>query len=272
MSDEARGTAPINKGRRLSSEQAASVVNRASTKADRLGASSQTRLPEAALTLQDGERMVSLDGQGRSAGLEGLPPRWRRAIESALLARRVNKPAVLEALSTETEIMLGSPGKTGVGDIISPFGTVVESDHPLFRWRALSGETSYIVTVFDSQYNRVAQSGLLPATEWMPNQALQRGTTYVWKVTARHNGEEIISPTPPAPEARFRVLEQAVADELARARRLHPNSHLMMGVLYARAGMVDEAEREFQALVESNSNSSVARSLLLSVREWRRSR
>jgi lipopolysaccharide biosynthesis regulator YciM len=46
----------------------------------------------------------------------------------------------------------------------------------------------------------------------------------------------------------------------------------MLGVLYARAGMVDEAEREFQALVESNSNSSVARSLLLSVREWRLSR
>ncbi|HEV7373945.1 MAG TPA: hypothetical protein VGN95_04460 [Pyrinomonadaceae bacterium] len=273
MSAGGRGTAPINKGRRrLSSERAALGVNRASPKANRLGVASQTPLPGAALTLQDGERMVSLDGQGKSAGLEGLPPKWRRAVESALLARRVNRPAVLEALSTETEILLGSPRKAGGVNIVSPFGTVVESDHPLFRWRALSGETGYIVTVFDSQYNRVAQSGLLSATEWMPHQALQRGATYVWKLTARHNGEEIISPTPPAPEARFRVLEQTVADELARARRLQPNSHLMLGVLYARAGMVDEAEREFQALVESNLNSSVARSLLLSVREWRLSR
>lgn len=263
------GAAPYDKRRRRSSERAASGVKRESPKPYSLAAADRRPPSGDALELQDGGRLVGLDARGRSAGMEGLPPEWRKAVESALLARRVNRPATLEALSTETETLLGAPGKAGGVDILSPFGTVVESDRPLFRWRGSGGEAGYVVTVFNDRYNRVAQSGLLSTTQWMPRQALQRGSTYVWKVSTIRNGEEIISPAPPAPEARFKVLEQAAADELARARRLRPGSHLLLGVLYARAGMADEAEQEFQALVESNPNSSAARSLLLSVREWR---
>jgi D-Tyr-tRNAtyr deacylase len=225
-----------------------------------------------ALSLQDGERTVSLNARGKSTGLEGLPPKWRSAVEAALLARRVSKPSTLADLNAGTEMLLGSsPEGKGVS-IISPFASVVESNRPVFRWRGSNDATGYIVTVFDSRYNRVAQSELLTAVEWTPGLSLGRGATYVWKVTTLRNGEAIVSPTPPAPEARFRVLEQSKADELARARALYPNSHLMLGVLYAQAGMTAEAEREFKALVESNPNSTVARSLLLSVQEWRKSR
>ncbi|HEX8174222.1 MAG TPA: hypothetical protein VF543_03775 [Pyrinomonadaceae bacterium] len=271
-SDGRGGNTRGDEARRSSPVQTASTVNRASTKANRDGVASRTTPPGFALELRDGERRVSMDGQGRTVGLEGLPAKWRRAVEAALLARRVNRPAELEGLSTQPEILLGSPGEAGRLDLIGPLGTVVESEHPSFRWRALNGEWSYVVTVFDSNYNRVAQSDRLSTSAWSPSRPLQRGATYVWKVTALRDGEEIVAPVPPAPEARFRVLQQSTADELARARRLYPGSHLMLGVLYARAGMADEAEREFQALVESNPNSTVARSLLLSVRQWRRSR
>jgi hypothetical protein len=264
--------AEVDNRRPPSSNQTASNANRASPKANRDALISRTPPPGFALELLDGDRRVSLDGQGRAAGLEGLPAKWRRAVESALLARRVDRPATLEALGAQTETLLGSPNEDDRLNIIGPTGTVIESDRPSFRWRALRGEWSYTVTVFDSNYNRVAQSDRLSTTEWSPSQSLQRGATYVWKVTAMRDGEEIVAPAPPVPEARFRVLEQASAVELARARRLYPESHLMLGVLYARAGMAAEAEREFQALVESNPNSSVARSLLRSVREWRRSR
>jgi len=170
------------------------------------------------------------------------------------------------------ETLRGGPRKAGGADILGPAGAVVESDRPLFRWRPPGVEARYIVSVFDSHYNQVTQSGLLSATEWSPPRGLKRGAAYVWKVTTVHHGEAISSPGPLAPEARFRVLGQTAADELARARRLRPDSHLTLGVLYARAGMVNEAEREFQALVESNPDSSVARNLLLSVREWPRPR
>jgi hypothetical protein len=179
---------------------------------------------------------------------------------------------VVEELSRQRETLLGAPGGARKVVIVGPAGTVLESDRPLFSWRPLNGEATYLVAVFDSEFKPVAKSGPLTATEWACPQTLRRGATYTWQVTALHNGETIVSPSPPAPEARFRVLEQDEADELKRARRLRPTSHLTLGVLYARAGMADEAEREFQALVESNPGSAAARSLLLSVRAWRRAR
>jgi hypothetical protein len=46
-------------------------------------------------------------------------------------------------------------------------------------------------------------------------------------------------------------------------------SHLALGIFYARAGMVEEAERELTALVRQNPKSQVARKLLRSVESWR---
>jgi hypothetical protein len=231
-----------------------------------------TRLREVVLSLTDGGGRVWLDGQGKVAGLEGLPSAWRRAVESVLVARRVDKPAVLEALSRDTEMLLGGPEEAGGAVIVGPAGSVVESDRPSFRWRALRGETSYTVAVYDGRYELVAKSDRLSATEWTCPLALRRGATYTWQVTAFRDGKTIVSPSPPAPEARFRVLGQAAAGELKRARRLYPASHLTLGVLYARAGMVEEAEREFRALAEANPDSAVAEGLLRSVRGWRRAK
>lgn len=274
VNNGAKSDATVDKGGRglLSSRRAASSVNRASTKSGGNEAVGATPRAEVALSLQDNGRVVSIDGKGRSVGLEGLPPKWRREIEAALLTGRVNKPAVLEGLSRETETLLGDSGKARGAIIVGPIGAVEESNRPLFRWRASAPDERYIVAVFDSKFKMVAQSSTLSTTEWTPPQPLQRGDTYVWKVTTMRGGEAIVSPAPPAPEARFRVLEQTKAEELQQARRLHPDSHLMLGVLYARAGLLDEAERELSALVEANPNSAVALSLLRSVRQWRGSR
>ncbi|HYY97967.1 MAG TPA: hypothetical protein VE642_05210 [Pyrinomonadaceae bacterium] len=211
-----------------------------------------------------------MDVRGRVTGLEGLSPEWRREVEAVLQARRVQRPAQLGELGVEAEVLLGRTDGGRGADIVGPVGKVVESDRPSFRWSGPADASGYTVAVFDSHFKQVAQSGLLSVTEWTPPEALQRGTTYVWKVTTFRDGEAIVSPSPPAPEARFMVLGRAAADELARARRLRPASHLTLGVLYARAGMTDEAEREFQALAASNPDSGAARDLLLSVREWRR--
>lgn len=235
-------------------------------------AAAATRPAKVVLSLMDGGRRVSLDGQGKVAGLEELPPAWRRAVESALVARRVERPAVLEELSRDTEMLLGSPEEAGGAVIIGPAGRVVESDRPSFSWRAIRGATGYTVAVFDGRYRLVAKSDRLSTTEWTCPLALRRGATYTWQVTAFRDGEAIVSPSPPSPEARFMVLGQAAAGELERARHLHPVSHLTLGVLYARAGMAAEAEREFRALAEDNPDSAVAEGLLRSVRGWRGTR
>lgn len=226
---------------------------------------------EVSPELRDGSRLVKLDGRGRQKGLEGLPASWRREVGEALASQRVKRPPVLDALESGAGALRG-PGGGAPFAILGPAGVVVESDRPSFRWGAPGGATSYAVSVFDSRLNKVAESGPLTATEWTPPRPLRRGATYSWQVTAVLGGKEVVSPGAAAPEAKFAVVGQAESEELRRARRSLPDSHLMLGVLYARAGLLEEAEREFRALVESNPNSSVALNLLGSVRKLRRAR
>ena len=47
------------------------------------------------------------------------------------------------------------------------------------------------------------------------------------------------------------------------------NTHLALGVFYANVGMVVEAEREFQSLVNKNPRLEIAAELLRTVRSWR---
>jgi hypothetical protein len=48
------------------------------------------------------------------------------------------------------------------------------------------------------------------------------------------------------------------------------DSHLALGIFYARVGLVTESEREFQKLVQLNPQSELPRRLLQSVRNLRK--
>jgi hypothetical protein len=92
---------------------------------------------------------------------------------------------------------------------------------------------------------------------------------YAWQVKALKDGRVFISPSPPARQAKFRILDRARADELSRARRAYASSHLALGLLYAQSGLLDEAERELRVLQRANPNSETADRLLRQVREMR---
>lgn len=83
------------------------------------------------------------------------------------------------------------------------------------------------------------------------------------------DGQEITSPRPPAPQAKFRILDQAKANELAKAKRAYGSSHLTLGLLYTEAGLLKEAEAELRALRRANPDSEVARNLLRQVQTLR---
>jgi anti-sigma factor RsiW len=225
----------------------------------------------ALLALNDGGGRVTLDKQGNVSGLPSLSPSVQAEVKTTLTARQVKTPTVLLAQ------LIGEGGATRgtVSDgmpfvILVPVGTAVPTDRPTFRWQPLNGATSYKVTVFDADFNAIAKSDNLTTTEWTPSQPLSRGEVYQWQVTALKDGKDVSSPTAPAPEAKFKVLEQDKADAIERVKRQHPNSHLTLGVLYAQAGMLDDAEREFQALLNANPKSPVAQKLLNDVRAVRR--
>lgn len=98
---------------------------------------------------------------------------------------------------------------------------------------------------------------------------VQKLVAFREEITAVKDGEKVTSPAPPAPQARFKVLEQEKVEELKRARENYAGMHLLLGSLYAQVGLLDAAEREFQALLAANPGSQVAQDLLRNVRSLR---
>jgi hypothetical protein len=190
----------------------------------------------------------------------------RRAITSALTEQRLEVPPVLAELRGESGTLLGEPGAGQPFVLLSPIGKVVQSTRPTFRWTPLKGAGSYLVTVTDDKLNEVATSGPVTKTEWSPNVPLRRGRIYSWQVTALKDGQAITSPVMPAPLAKFMILDAARDAELKRVRSVAPRYHLGLGVLYAHAGLLDEAEREFRKALKADPGSSTVAKLLQSVR------
>jgi anti-sigma factor RsiW len=102
-------------------------------------------------------------------------------------------------------------------------------------------------------------------------QALGQGTRYSWQIHMRRGGAEITIPAPPAPEARFRILEEDERAEVARARGRWGDSHLIMGVVYASAGLLDEADQELGLASSQNPDSQPLAALRARVEQLRAS-
>jgi len=219
------------------------------------------------LTLNDGAGQVTLDKDGVVAG---VAPAFQQTVKQALATARVETPPSLSELIGKSSVLMGPAAEGHPFALLGPVGTVTMSERPTFRWRALGGADSYVVRIYDSDFNEVVVSPRLSETKWSVTRSLERGRTYSWQVTARVNDREAVSPIRPAPEARFMVSDQAKANELAKAKSDSAGSHLTLGVLYARAGLLDDAERELQALLRANPQSALAQKLLRDVRAKRR--
>jgi anti-sigma factor RsiW len=227
--------------------------------------------PTAAVAqLNDGGGRLTLDREGVLSGAEALPPAYREMLKGALAGRRIERSAQLRGLTRPGSSLMSSEAEGGQFSLLDPVGGVLLTDRPTFRWSALEGASAYVVEVYDEAFNLVASSPQLTAPRWAAPRTLPRGKVYSWQVKAVKDGRETTSPRPPAPQARFRVLDRPKADELARARRAYPSSHLTLGLLYAEAGMLKEAEQELRLLQKANPGSELARGLLRQVQALRR--
>ena len=214
-------------------------------------------------SLNDGRTKIELLSDGRITGLAS--PQFEAQVRNALTKQELNIPADARQLGKTPGVLMGG-GSDGVPfALASPVGKTIEPSSPRFAWKPLAGADSYRVEVFDENFNRVAESPQLKTTTWTIRQPLRRGRVYGWQVTATKDGAEIKSPVRPAPDARFKVIDAESSNAIAAARK-QGGSHLVLGILYAEAGMLPEAEKEFAALLHANPDSSVVRSLLQKVR------
>ena len=226
---------------------------------------STTQPPAAPVVAQlnDGSGVVTLDQEGKLSGADDLPSGYQNLVKRTLSTGRIEKSAQLQGLTRPPSSLMGSDNQQREFSVLEPLGNVLLTNRPTFRWSIAEDATAYVVEIYDEKFTPVATSPQLTTLTWTTT--LPRGNVYSWQVKAIKPGEEVTSPRPPAPQAKFRILDQAKANEIAKARRAHSSSHLTLGLLYVEAGLLREAEHEFRLLQRANPNSDLVRNLLRQV-------
>jgi hypothetical protein len=190
---------------------------------------------------------TSMTGEPQTTTADPPPSKWQPLVDQALASGRLPLPAFLATL--------GGPAQTLRGDgpnasqRLEPSGSAIESAQPELRWPRVANAT-HVASVFDGE-TMIIQSPPLKTGRWPLPRPLPRGTTYTWQVEAMRGGETTVLPAPPDPPARFHVISADVQRELEEARREHPDDHLLLAVVHAKAGLEREA-REHLDRVESN--------------------
>lgn len=210
------------------------------------------------IALNDTNGRVSVTQGGALKGVGPLPQDELQVVRQALAARRLSLPSGLLELNSAPGTLMG-PAEPETFHPVSPVGIMVLSSRPQLRWTPDPESASYIVTVHDINTGESFTTPPLQAQFWTVSKDLERGHIFEWQVvSSRTGGREAVAPRPPLPPAKFRVL-----DEPAAARLLElPPSHFIRGVLYARAGLLDDAGQELRALRDQNPGSGVVQELL----------
>src|ERR1043165_167550 len=247
-------------------------INRDSERSPGISPTPEPRVPDSAkvAVLKDAGGEVTIDRDGRITGLDEVSENSRQYVALAALSEQIVPSDVLRRLSGEPGSLRGNNDGPQGFRLLYPVRRVVTEARPVFRWESLPRSSSYRVYVLDQRGNQVGQSEELSPTQtqWKASASLRRGQILSWVVTALVDGKKVVSPAASAPEIKFAVLSTADFQELNRLKK--SNSHLALGVFYARVGLLNEAEREFEGLVELNPHSELSRKLLQSVRTIRK--
>ena len=195
-----------------------------------------------------------------------VPPSYQELVQRALTTQRIERSSQLQGLTRPPSSLMGTNEPGREFSVLAPAGIVVMSDRPAFRWSRFEGANGYVVEVYDSEFKLVMASPELTTVSWTAGQPLPRGQVYSWQVKAVKDGQEVTVPRPPAPQAKFRVVDQGSFTEISRAKRAYGSSHLTLALLYAKAGLVNEAEQELRLLQKANPQSEIVRKLLRQLR------
>ncbi|HJQ40896.1 MAG TPA: hypothetical protein VKB93_27475 [Thermoanaerobaculia bacterium] len=190
------------------------------------------------------------------------PDEWAPLLRAARAGEMPSMPAVLRQMTQEGESLRG--GSTAA-ESHAPAGVVVETQQPHFTWSANADERS-VVSIFAGS-EEVMRSGTIRGGRWTPQRPLRRGVTYSWEVRIETGDSARIVPSPPSPPASFHVLGADAHAELERARATRGNDHLLLALLYARAGLINAALEETERV--SDADRGVAEQLREVLTSWR---
>lgn len=197
-------------------------------------------------------------------GTAGLEPADAARVRDALESGRLSLPPALSDLTGRQGTLMGA-AQAPAFQLAAPIATVVLDTRPTLRWTALASSPTYIVTLQDQSTGETISSPPVQRTEWAPEQALARGRTFAWQVAASAGGKEVVVPRPPDPPVRFAIADASTAGRLDHL----PSSPLVRGVLYADAGLLDDAEREFRKVGADGQRADRVDAFLEQIRQAR---
>jgi hypothetical protein len=226
--------------------------------------------PQVLMGLTDGANQVGIDDKGNLVGFESLSPAHREMVKVALLTQQVANLAALSGIGGQQDDLKRGPNQRAGFALLSPVGRIIMSTRPTLRWSKLDGASEYRVEIYGSNSDLFAASPPLKSNSWELPNGLNRGEIYSWQVTATKDGESVKAPVSPLPDAKFKTLDAKQAADLTATQKNFAGSHLPLGVLYAQFGLLEDAEREFDALAKANPQSDIARKLLSNVRDARK--
>jgi hypothetical protein len=172
----------------------------------------------------------------------------------------------------ETETLLGTPSSESAFRLLSPVNVTIMSDRPVFRWEPTHNSknaVTYSVAIYDRSYQKIAESQPTTSTEWQIESPLKRGYVYRWFLTVRSAHTVVRIPVPPQREVDFKVMEQTAENQLQTDQSKYGDNHLLMAVLFARAGDLDSAKRELDAVAPLNPQAELAHRLQQTLAESR---
>jgi hypothetical protein len=198
--------------------------------------------------------------------IAALPDNLRSAVAEAIQHGRIQLPPDVRPIHEGAPASSAQPGTNTGFSLLGPFGEATSDTRPKFTWQPVPGAIGYTVAIVDPSLRPVQHSPGLRATAWHPHRPLARGRTYLWQVTATmHGGAKVVASSPAPSEAFLRVIPRKLADQMEHFQRGHRDAHLVLGVLYAQAGMLTEGANELRKVLPDDSSYDVARRLLPSV-------
>jgi hypothetical protein len=237
--------------------------------------SSNTKAPTSATQTQETQVAASRSKSGITADISYLGPDLLPIVAKTIENGRIQQPQVLADLMSgqswpPTRESVRGQDLEGASPLLSPAGTVVFNTAPTFRWSALREADRYIVRVYDAAFNLVESSPRVTNTAWKSSLALHPGKIYSWQITAMKGAEEITGPLTGSPPARFKILDMSQRRQLGELNKAHPGAHLILGIIDAHAGLLDDAEIEFLAVPKSDPNYELAQKFLQDLQQLRK--
>jgi hypothetical protein len=153
--------------------------------------------------------------------------------------------------------------------VTSPVSTALLTDRPAFTWEQAKSATGYQVTITDASGSAVDESPIVASTTWKADKPLPRGQVLRWQVKAMVNGS--VLETAPDGGARFRILDADRADQIRDAQKTFADQPMALGILYAQAGMLDDAERAFTQARRQDPQNELVPKLMTDLKAVRNS-